>query len=253
MDKPDAIDYSIPGDVVLLFGPPDAQPAGTIDDQATPPPRPWRRVIVLTPHLRREWYDGEELNDYLSPEGATASIRFRGADYDVTQVAPRGSAVAYELRPADPSLFTKRLIEYSRSAELRRRASGRAFRRSLVIARFLWPLYPVLGGLPIEWQTSLGVRVPVDIQRMVNVNLATEAAFGIAMLFWQFVLMPLSAFIESAGQSATVSDSSETLTILGVVLLGDAFLRWRAVSRKLRLMGFLPFEMVWRLLAGKDE
>ena len=252
-DKPDAMDYSIPGDVVLLFGPPDKQQPPTPNEPSSAQPVAWRRIIVLTPQLRREWYDGEELNDYLLPEGATACIRFRGADYDVTKVAPRGSAVAYELRPADTSLFTKRLIEYSRPAELHRRASGRAFRRAMFFARFFWPLYPVLGAFPIEWQTSLGVRVPIDIQRMVDVNLVVQATIGIGLLFGQIVLLPLSGFIDSTAEGAAAPETSQTLIVIGGVLLVDAFLRWRIATRTRRLLGFLPFEMVWRLLAGKDE
>lgn len=254
-DKPDAMDYSIPGDLILLFGPPEAKQPPLQGEPTAEHPSPWRKIIVLTPRHRRDWYDGEELNDYLLPEGATACVRFRGADYDVTQVAPRGSAVAYELRPADPSRLARRLVEYSRSAELHRRASGRAFRRAMFFARFLWPLYPLLGALPIEWQTSLGTRVPIDVQRMVDVNLVSQATVGIGLLFWQTVLFPLGAFISSAAQGSAPPEATHPYlwVVLGSVLLIDALIRWRLASRTRRLTGFIPVELLWRVVAGKDE
>lgn len=249
-DGPDEVDHSIPGDLVLLHG----RPASDATGRAAC----WRRIVVLTPAPRSDWYDGEELDDWTAPAAAVACVRYRGGDYDVVRVARRGSGMEYVLEPADAARLARRLVEYSRAAELRRRSEGARFRKALLASRLITPLYPVIGLLPADWQEAIAARLPIDAGRATLAGCVGGVVTGAFLSFWQLVVRPLSGFVGSHGGTA----GSDPLLwriphavwmVVGIVLLVDGAHRWWVARRHHRLRGFLPLELLWRLVKGGGD
>lgn len=80
--QPVEIDYSIPGDLVLIFG---------------PGPRPG--VVVRTPSLRPDWIPALDADAPEAPPGAAATIEYRGTAYEISDLRRHGSAFEYHLNP----------------------------------------------------------------------------------------------------------------------------------------------------------
>ena len=249
-DEPDEVDHSIPGDLVLLHGRPATDATGRAAC--------WRRMVVLTPSPKPDWYAGEELDDWTPASASVASVRYRGCDYDVVRVGRRGSGMEYVLEPADPARLAHRLVEYGRAAELRRRSAESRFRRALLTARLAVPLYPLIGMLPADWQDSIAARLPIDVGRATLAACVAGVIAGGFLSFWQLAVRPLAGFVGRGGGTPAPDPllwqvPHGVWMALGILLLVDGIHRWRVARNRHRLQGFIPLELLWRLLRGSGD
>lgn len=231
---PSAIDYSIPGDLAMIY------PAGS---------RP--EVIIRTPTPREEWVvalDSIQAENLGQPP---TTIQYRGAFYEIAAVYQHGSAHEYHLNPWPEGEIQRRVVVYSREAELARRVDELEFQRVQRRARLLGWLYPLLGFLPREVQVDLSNRWAIDPYSATWWNSLAEIAFAVYVFFMGGVVTWLLALTD-APEVAFVPNllavpASFWVSISPLILL-DGLLRIRRLRRRGAVSGNLLLEGIWKII-----
>jgi hypothetical protein len=235
MPTPSELDYSIPGDLVMLY------PDGT---------RP--RIVVRTPAPREDWIAAPSRIAWEQPEGVPTTIEYRGEFYEISDVRRAGSAIEYHLDPWPEGELHRRVVAYSRNAELVRRSQQAGFARSARRARWMQPLYPLIGFLPHDVQLAIAERYPINIVNATLWSCAAETLFALYYLFVGGVLSALGSIID--GRDVTYVPAkllglpASFWIVMSPLLLLEAFLRWREVANRGKIYGNFLMELVSRFV-----
>ncbi len=240
-EAPDELDYSIPGDLALVY----------LDRSLGGDPARIRRLVVRTPSLRPDWYSEDCVDPYSPPRSAPPAIAYGGTLFEVVGIHRRGSAVEYHMEPWPESQLLRRTVVYSREAELARRSEEKDFARAMLIARWMVPVYPLLGLLPRDVQADVARRWPVSMGHAALASCVLTGMAAVLIGFSAVVLGPIAALVGAEGEPGIGGGLVGAL--LAAILALDALVRWNALHRRRRILGFLPLEALWRLLPGGAE
>jgi hypothetical protein len=140
-------------------------------------------------------------------------------------------------------------VTLSRQSVLDEMRTQDELRKDRLWERRLRILYPLIGLLPAEAQSTLAERFPVDLYRCMTWSCLAEVLLGGYLLFFGGLLGTLQSLTGNEGSFLPQT----ILLIPAKVWVGvspyfvvEGFIRWRHAHRG-GLLGFLPFEVVWKV------
>lgn len=228
-----SVDYGIPGHLVLEHQP------GTV---------PALLVRTTVPHP--DWLPFRDALSDASPAGVPATIDYAGQFYEILSIAQLGSFTEYRLGPWPDGELHRKVFVLSKAAEVGRREHELVFKRSMNVARFVCPLYPIIGLLPMDVQFALAERVPINLKTAIGWSTLLEVMAGVYLFFIGGVVGVIGGLMAGGPVSYLPGFLEQVPTtvwlVVGPLVLLDALLRWRSL-RQGQPRGILPLELLWRL------
>lgn len=226
-------DYSIPGDVILMEVGSDGV----------------ERIRLRTRRPRVEWVP-RKLSDQDRGDGrAPVTIQYRGRFYEVVDRQDSGRVTEYSLAPWPEGEVLRRVVTLSRQAVLEEIRTQDELRKYRLWERWLRILYPLIGLLPGEAQSTIAGRLPIDLYRCMTWSCLAEVALGVYLLFLGGLLGTLQGLTGNDGSflpRTILLIPAEVWVGVSPYFVVEGLLRWRHTHRG-GLFGFLPFEVLWRL------
>ncbi|MEI7632796.1 MAG: hypothetical protein WCK47_00775 [bacterium] len=233
---PDHIDYSIPGDLVMIY-PGDTRP----------------KIVVRTRREKADWIPVPEHPSENTVGRMPTAIEYGGHFWEIIRIQPHGSSIEYHLAPWREGEIHRRVISYSRKAEMSRQLNQADYARFVSRVRRLRLLYPLIGLLPNGAQVALAERWGIDPGAATLWSCAFEALVAVYFIFFGFVVAAIGAFVTPDSAAHYVPERLLGLpgffwTAIAPLLLLEAIVRWRLLATRGRFHGNCLLEFIWKIL-----